>query len=149
MGRVALLILGVLLLASAPAAGQDSTGVPLDTARAWHEDAWSTIVTRDRLTVSYIFYGKADTENNGLVLRLENRNDHPVRYAFTVIFRGPEGEATGQADGQIGAQSMKTGESAGLFWIPFRDGRTVGEVGLRGLTVTPVSEDGAGNASRR
>jgi hypothetical protein len=33
---------------------------------------------------------------------------------------------------------MKTGENDGLFWIPFRDGRSIGEVGLRGFDIEPI-----------
>lgn len=119
---------------SPPDAAQADTTRP-DTARAWHESAWTDIVTREGITVAYIFYQKADNQNNGVVLRLRNHNAYPVRYRFTVIFRGPEGEASAQASGRVPPRSIKTGENDGLFWVPFKDGRSIGEVGLRGLDV--------------
>jgi hypothetical protein len=102
-------------------------------------------VEREGLAFSYIFYSKADNENNGLVLRLHNRNDHAVRYDFTVIFRGPRGEATAQVEGTLEAGERKTGDNDGLFWIPFEDGRSIGEVGLRGIDIERIQAE----ASRR
>ena len=127
----------ILLTGSGPVWGQDST-VTADTARSWQESAWTTIVERDGVQFSYIFYSQADTQNNGLVLRLRNRNEYGVRYDFTVIFRGPRGEATAHTEGSLEAGEMKTGENDGLFWIPFEDGRTIGEVGLRGIEIKRI-----------
>ena len=130
----------VLLLLVGGQAGwaQDSTATA-DSTRAWHNAAWTPIVERNGVQIAYIFYSKADNANNGVVIRLRNRADHPVRYAFTIIFRGPEGEATARAEGRLRAGEMKTGDADGLFWIPFTDGRSIGEVGLRGLEVKRVS----------
>jgi hypothetical protein len=130
------------LLALGPASpgwAQDSTRAPADTTQPWYDTAWTPIVEKDGVRFGYIFYGKADNRNNGVVIRLQNQNDRPVRYAFTIIFRGPSGEATAQAEGRLAPGEMKTGENDGLFWIPFTDGRRVGEVGLRGIEITPVS----------
>jgi hypothetical protein len=119
---------------------QDSTRAPADTTEPWFDTAWTPIVEKGGVRFGYIFYSKADNQNNGVVIRLQNENDRPVRYAFTVIFRGPAGEATAQAEGRLAPGEMKTGEKDGLFWIPFTDGRRVGEVGLRGIDIRPVSE---------
>lgn len=119
---------------------QDSTQASSDTSRVWYEDAWTPIVTKGGVQFDYLFYRKADSENNGVVIRLQNENDVAVRYAFTVIFRGPEGSATARADGQLQPGEMETGEPAGLFWIPFTDGRRIAEVGLRGIEVIPVQD---------
>jgi flagellar hook assembly protein FlgD len=119
---------------------QDSVATA-DTARAWHDTAWTPIVVRNGVQIAYIFYSEADNANNGVVIRLRNQNEHPVRYAFTIIFRGPEGEASAQADGRLRAGEMKTGDDDGLFWIPFKDGRSIGEVGLREIEVRRVPPD--------
>jgi hypothetical protein len=37
---------------------------------------------------------------------------------------------------------METGESAGLYWIPFTDGRSIGEIGLRGIRVERMPSSG-------
>jgi hypothetical protein len=64
-----------------------------------------------------------------------------VRYAFTVIFRGPEAEATAEVKGTLNAGEMKTGENDGLFWVPFREtGASVGEIGLRGVEIYRLPE---------
>jgi hypothetical protein len=87
------------------------------------------------VAVSYIFYEKADNQNNGVVLRLQNENAHPVRYAFRVVFRADGAERTATAEGRLQAGQMRTGDEDGLFWIPFQDGRTIIQVGLRGFYV--------------
>jgi len=127
-----------------PAWAQDSTRTPADTTKPWFDTAWTPIVETQGVRFGYIFYSKADTRNNGVVIRLQNQNDRPVRYAFTVVFRGPSGQATARAEGRLAPGEMKTGEKDGLFWIPFTDGRSVGEVGLRGIEITPLSEDSSG-----
>jgi len=125
---------------------QDSTRVPSDTTEAWYDTAWTPIVEKQGVQIGYIFYGEADNENNGVVLRLDNENDYAVRYDFTVIFRGPAGRATARASGQLDPGQMKTGEKDSLFWIPFRDGRRVGQVGLRGIDICPRPDrTGSGN----
>lgn len=138
MGRFAFLQLFVLFaLVPAEAAAQDSTVTP-DSSRAWYEDAWTTIVRRGGVQFDYVFYRKADNRNNGVVIRLKNRNEYPVRYAFTILFRGPEGKEQATTKGILRAGEMKTGEANGLFWIPFAEGRRVGEIGLRGIEITRI-----------
>ena len=137
MPRILLSLLFGLLLAVGPTAvrAQDSTETASDSTEAWHEWAWTPIVSRGGVQISYLFYREADNVNDGVVLRLRNTNDVPVRYSFTVLFRGPEGAAQGQADGRLAPGEVKTGEEDGLFWIPFRDGNAVGRVGLRGIRI--------------
>jgi hypothetical protein len=135
--------LGLFLLGVGvgPVQAQDSTAAPPDTTQPWYETAWTPIVVRNGVQIAYLFYTEADNKNDGVVLRLRNQNDYPVRYAFTVIFRGPEAEATAEARGTLQAGEMKTGENDGLFWIPFREkGYSVGEIGLRGINVERIEE---------
>jgi hypothetical protein len=128
-------------LAFVPVArGQVPEAAP-DTTDPWHDDAWTRIVEREGVRIDYIYYPDADNEHDGIVVRLTNDNDVPVRYAFTLIFRAPDAETTAAVRGRLDAGQMKTGEEAGLFWIPFTDeGRSLSEVGLRGLEVWPARE---------
>lgn len=128
--RLLFVLLGVVL----PCGAQDPAAPP-DTSRGWQEEAWTDIVSQEGVTVSYIFYDRADTQNNGIVLRLRNRNPHPIRYAFTILFRGPDDSTSAEAAGTVPADSIRVGDSAGLFWVPFGGGRRIGEVGLRGLSL--------------
>lgn len=131
---------GLLFLFTSAVSAQDATSP--DTVRAWHEDAWTSIIEKEGVGVSYIFYPDADNENNGVVLRLRNQNEKPVWYAFTVVFRTPDAERSVEVEGQLAPGEVKTGDSAGLFWVPFRHGNhTIGEVGLRGLEITPLSRE--------
>jgi hypothetical protein len=134
-------LLLVAVLGGQPVCAQDSTATAPDTARRWQETAWTRIVERDGLEISYIFYSEADNQNDGVVLRLRNRNDYPVRYAFTIIFRGPEAQVTAPVEGTLTPGEMRTGDESGLFWIPFKNQRTIGELGLRDLRVTRMPTD--------
>jgi len=97
--------------------------------------AWKSILRHEGVEFLYIFYREADSENNGVVLKLVNWNEYPVRYRFRIIFRSGQEERFEIVSGEIDAHSMLTGEAAGLFFIPFRDGRTIGEIGLKGYRV--------------
>jgi len=108
--------------------------------------AWRGLLQQDGLEFAYLFYSKADNTHNGIVLKLTNRNDYRVHYQFRVVFRTAESGERGSevempVSGQIGARSILTGEQAGLFFVPFKDGRSIGEVGLRGYKVSRISED--------
>lgn len=113
----------------APAAGQDDS---LQTAGEW---AWKTITVEGGVRFSYVFYVEADGTDDGVVLRLDNRNRFPVRYRFTAVFRSGDRETERVVSGWIASRSIVTGASSGLYFIPFRDGSPVGEIGLRGITV--------------
>lgn len=114
-----------------------------DTARHWSDDAWTPIIEEGGVAFSYIFYREANSYHNGVVVRLINRNDYPVRYAFTIIFRAGDGqEKVDQARGTLEAGAMKTGDASGLYWIPFRDERRIGEVGLRGIRIERAGTSG-------
>ncbi|WP_103028814.1 hypothetical protein [Salinibacter altiplanensis] len=140
-------IIGVLVLGLLPVSvgWAQKGGVAGDTSAAWHEDAWTPIVAQRGLRIAYIYYPRADTEHDGVVLRLINRNEVPVRYGFTLVFRAPTADTTVAVRGGLGPGAMKTGDDAGLFWVPFRgEDRSLGEIGLRGLSVVRLRPDGSG-----
>lgn len=135
---VGVVVLG--LLSVPEAVGQESGSAP-DSADAWHEDAWTQMVERNGLRIAYIYYPEADNEHDGVVLRLVNDKEVPLRYRFTLIFRAPGDEATVPVRGRLPPGEMRTGDDAGLFWIPFKENdRPIAEIGLRGLEVDPVQE---------
>lgn len=116
-------------------------GVPAyaQPERHWSDAAWTPIIEHRGMSISYIFYSEADNTNNGVVIRLINENEHAVRYRFDVVFRTWEGEEhVERVEGTLRPHQMKTGDNDGLFWIPFVDGRTIGEVGLRDYHVAPI-----------
>lgn len=137
-------LLGVLVLGLIPCSvgfGQQPTPSP-DTSEAWHEDAWTPILEQEGLRISYIYYPEADNEHDGVVLRLSNENEVPVRYAFRVLFRAPTADTSAAVRGRLGPGEMKTGDDAGLFWVPFQgEDRSLGEIGLRGLSVTRLQTE--------
>lgn len=116
----------VAFLAASPAQAQQKT--PGD----W---AWKPLLKHKGVEFSYIFYSRADSRNNGVVIKLVNTNDVAVTYRFKVVFRATDAQVVEEVSGDLKAKETKTGDAAGLFWIPFTDGRAIGEVGLRGYKV--------------
>ena len=117
------------------------TVAPPDSSKPWHDDAWTKIIEHNGVHIDYIYYPEADTENDGVVVRLTNVNDGPIGYDFTLIFRAPEAETTAVVKGRLDAGQMKTGDDAGLYWVPFKgENRSIGEIGLRGLEVWAIRQ---------
>ena len=128
-------MIGLGLVWGGTARGQVPDSPP-DTIRPWFKDAWTHVIEKDGVRIAYIYYPEADDENDGIVLRLTNTNDETVWYAFTIIFRAATADTSMEVGGRLGAGQMKTGDRAGLFWIPFKgQDRRLGEIGLRGLEI--------------
>ncbi|MCY4171961.1 MAG: hypothetical protein OXE59_11365 [Bacteroidetes bacterium] len=102
------------------------------------EEAWKEIFVHQGVRFLYIFYPKADALNDGVVVMLQNQNDYHVHYRFTIVFESPEGTETEDASGIMGPKETKTGDSDGLFWIPFDDQRSLGAIRMRKYKVTQV-----------
>lgn len=136
-------IAGVGLAFVSVARGQVPKTAP-DTTKPWFHEAWTKVVEQDGVRIDYIYYPEADNEHDGLVLRLINTNDADVWYAFTIVFRSPAVDTSMQVSGHIAAGQMKTGDKAGLFWIPFKgQDQSLGEIGLRGLEIWREREPGS------
>ena len=129
MRIVWIVLLGAFVCAALPAQAQVQTH-----GGDW---AWKPMLKTDGVEFKYIFYAEADSENNGVVVMLINHNDYRVYYEFKIIFRAGEDEVVKPVVGVLDAKQAKTGDADGLFWIPFPDGRSIGEVGLRGYKIMP------------
>ncbi len=97
--------------------------------------AWKSVVTQDSVAIRYLFYSHADNVNNGVVLRLDNRGSARIAFRFIALFRSGGAQAEREVSGQLGAGESVTGDSDGLFFIPFADGRSVEQIGVRGLRI--------------
>ena len=104
------------------------------------EDAWKELFVYEGVRFLYVFYPKADAENDGVVMMLQNRNEYGVEYRFTIIFESLEGEEFTDVKGSMKPLEMKTGDSEGLFWIPFDDGRALGAIRMRNYKITRVDD---------
>lgn len=99
--------------------------------------AWTPLLKHGGVDFSFIFYREADNINNGVVIKLVNTNAYAVDYRFKVVFKPAEGEGehVEQVEGRLEAYEARTGDTGGLFWVPFKDGREIAQVGLRGYKV--------------
>ena len=91
------------------------------------------------LIVSFIFYGEGDGDaNNGVVIYLENKNDHNISFQFTLIFRAGAIDRVREVDGTMIPREKRTGSNDGLYFIPFEDGRSLSEVGIKSCKVRRI-----------
>ena len=129
-----ILLLGLFALVAIPAQAQ--------TKKMGGQWAWKPLFKHEGVVFKYIFYSEADNENNGVVIMLINTNGYAVDYRFKVVFRADGDEVVREASGELDPGQAKTGDTDNLFWIPFLDGRSISEVGLRGYKITPKAKVG-------
>jgi len=110
-------------------------------AQEQHTDyAWKQILEHEGVTISYIFYSTNEYRtSDGVVLRLANANTYAVTYQFTVIFKSENATYEEEACGELEKHEIKTGELDGLFWMPFPDGESIIELGLKGYVINRKS----------
>ena len=105
------------------------------------EDKWKLLFEHKGLRFLYLFYPKANSINDGVVMMLQNRNDYDINYGFTIVFESLEGTKFSNVEGSMDSLEMKTGDSDGLFWIPFDDGRSIGSLRMRKYRVTRKNQN--------
>ncbi len=94
-------------------------------------DPWNKLVEENRCKVSFIFYGKADNYNNGIVIKIENENKFKIGYRFTIIAKTEKIKKEKTFTGELKADEMITGSNNNLFWIPELNGAAITEVGIK------------------
>ena len=88
------------------------------------------------LIVSFIFYSDGDCmENNGVVIYLENKNAYDISFQFMLIFRALSVDREKHISGTLKAKERRTGSSERLYFLPFDDGKSLSEVGIKGCRV--------------
>jgi len=91
------------------------------------------------LIVSFLFYSDGDgMENNGVVIYLENKKDYDISFQFTLIFRALNVDRERQVTRTLKANEKRTGSDWGLYFIPFEDGRSLSEVGIKNCKVRRI-----------
>ena len=104
------------------------------------EKAWKQLFEHEGVRFLYVFYPRADSADDGVVMMLQNQNAYAVAYRFTVIFESPEGTSSADVEGVLESMEMKTGDVDGLFWIPFDDGRALGAIRMRNYRITRIED---------
>ena len=101
-----------------------------------NEDPFKKLYDNHGLIVSFIFYSEGDgDENNGVVIYLENKNDYNISFKFTLIFRAGAIDRVRTIDGRMIPWEKRTGSNDDLYFIPFEDGRSLSEVGIKSCKV--------------
>ena len=109
--------------------------VSLLNAQVMMKKGWTQLAETNNFNISFVFYAEADNSNNGVVLKLENKNDNEVRYQFDLIFRTSDSDKTEHVTGNMLAHQIKAGSNDSLFWIPFIDRKFISEVGIKNVKV--------------
>lgn len=100
------------------------------------EDKWKFLFEHECLRFLYLFYPRADSINDGVVMMLQNQNGYGINYRFTIIFESTAEAKIFDVEGSMKPLEIKTGDADGLFWIPFEDGRSIGGIRMRKYRVT-------------
>jgi len=94
------------------------------------------LFNREGFVVSFIFYSDGDgEENNGVVIYLENMNDYNISFQLTLIFRAGAIDRMKTINGTMIPHEKRTGSNDELYFIPFEDGRSLSEVGIKNCRV--------------
>jgi len=97
------------------------------------------LFNREGFVVSFIFYSEGDgDENNGVVIYLENKNDYNISYRLTLIFRAGATDRVRTINGTMIPWEKRTGSHDELYFIPFEDGRSLSEVGIKNCKVKGI-----------
>ncbi len=99
-------------------------------------DPWKTLYNQKGFEVSFIFYSNADNYHDGIVIKIHNKNTYSIDYNFELIFRSDSVDKKTTVEGSLNPGETLTGSNSHLFWVPFKDGKTISEVGIRGCRVT-------------
>lgn len=94
-------------------------------------DPWIKLLKDNNCIVSFIFYSKADNYNNGIVIKIENKNKFTIRYRFTIIAKIETVEKEKIFKGELTAVEIRTGSNNNLFWIPELKGKSITEIGIK------------------
>ena len=104
-----------------------------------NEDPFKKLYDINGMIVSFIFYCEGDGEkNNGVVIYLENKNNYSISFQFILIFRAGAIDRVRAVDGTMIPREKRTGSNDGLYFIPFEDGRSLSEVGIKGCRVEKI-----------
>jgi len=100
------------------------------------EDPIKTLYDRNGFFVQFIFYSEGDgVHNNGVVIFLTNKNEFDIAYSFTLVFRATSIDKTEKVRGYLSAGEKKVGSNEGLYFIPFKDDKSITEVGIKSCKV--------------
>jgi len=119
-------------VATAQKSDTGPVGSSVVTSTDW---AWKPIVTQQGVQVHYVFYSETGPKHEGVVLKIVNTRPQAIWYAFTIIFKAQGKVKEARVAGRVKANSFLTGESEGLYWTPFERGTSIGEIGIRGLSI--------------
>jgi hypothetical protein len=91
---------------------------------------------RNGFIAQFIFYSEGDgVHNNGVVIFLTNKNEFDIAYSFTLVFRATSIDKTEKVNGYLSAGEKKVGSNEGLYFIPFKDDKSITEVGIKSCKV--------------
>jgi len=94
-------------------------------------DPWKELVEEKNCIVSFIFYSKANNINNGLVIKIENKNNFDIIFEFTIIAKSINKTREKTFKGIILGGKIITGSNNDYFWIPELSRESIAEVGIK------------------
>lgn len=112
------------------------TSLILISIPAQANDPFKELYSSKGFDVKFIFYSEGTgNRNNGVVVLLINNNSYKIKYSFDLVFRTPEKEKSVPVAGELNAGEKITGSEDNLYFLPFDDKSSIGEVGIRKVKV--------------
>ncbi|OGU35849.1 MAG: hypothetical protein A2068_06120 [Ignavibacteria bacterium GWB2_35_6b] len=100
---------------------------------------WENITEKNGLSISFMFYMKANNSVNGIVLKIKNNNNYKVVYSFTLIFIADSISKEEIVAGEIKPKQVQAGSNDGLFFLPFDETKIISQIGIKKLAVKKIT----------
>ena len=132
------LVLLMATIAPAHTGAPEDLSPPVDTTDVLDgrsgDWAWQPLLEHEGVVFEFIYYSERQSVRDGVVVRLTNTNEYPIRYAFRMVIRTLEREVEEPASGTLAPGEAVTGDEDGLFWTVER-GEMIAEIGMRGYRI--------------
>lgn len=92
--------------------------------------------------VQFIYYSEGNgVYNNGVVIFLTNNNEFDISYNFKLVFKTKSIDQSEKVSGHLMAGEKKVGSNEGLYFIPFKDGKSITAVGINSCKIERHSKN--------
>ena len=106
------------------------------------QESLKILYDQNGLLVQFIYYSEGNgVYNNGVVIFLTNKNEVDISYNFNLVFRTASIDKTENVNGHLIAGEKKVGSNEGLYFIPFKDEKSITAVGINRCKVEKHSKN--------
>jgi hypothetical protein len=105
------------------------------------QSPFKKLYDQNGLLIQFLFYSEGDgVHNNGVVVFLTNNNNFDITFSFILVFRATSIDKTENVNGYLSAGERKVGSNEGLYFIPFKNDKSITEVGIKSCKIERRTE---------